>query len=281
MNPKALLVLLLVAVACQEHISLSEGRKQLFDYDVADSPMRMESVAVSVIGCDMMDVSSDLQELALEQIELLQTAKAQRKAHLAFSATCHAEPKSMSVSMFAEVVWMKGPYGIAPSSKLFTQVALTQTDNDIRRIVAAIAKGQQASIDLLYLMDALRLGSAEIVTNAMESVDPRVASWAIQLAQARDSEMFDKAVLSKLESELPDVHLAALEYIRRRKLAGAVERIADKLPLRNTSVVLKAITVVSQLGGPHANGYLEFLSAHSDPIVRQRAKRMLQSKQLR
>jgi HEAT repeat protein len=129
----------------------------------------------------------------------------------------------------------------------------------------------------LVVKEELREGEDAAVLKGLDSTDPDVVLWCLELvAERRLKPAFERA-LSLLQAKDAGVRAAALSALVALKDPRAVAPLAKMANFSNSEELRLVIEAVSAIGGDEAAEFLEYVATgHSDADLRNRAREGLE-----
>jgi hypothetical protein len=188
--------------------------------------------------------------------------------------------RALVCAVEAAIDWQSGGERLIPRSNVLAEKPLATTSDQQRARAIAGEMIQQSVIEAgreLVVKEELRQGEDAAVEKGLDSTDPDVVLWSLELvAERRLKAAFERA-LSLLKAKDAGVRAAALRALVALKDPRAVAPLAKMANFSNTEELRLVIEAVSAIGGDEAAEFLEYVATgHSDADLRNRAREGLE-----
>jgi hypothetical protein len=166
-----------------------------------------------------------------------------------------------------------GPEGLDVTVLLEREAGEADLASDLQLATDRLTTILQARTDLA-------LGTPGTVERLLDSSDPDLMILGLQwIREHRDPELSTTAdrVAELINHHDEDVGLLALDTIGQIGGPQHVSAVIERIELTNTTQVSRAYDAIAELGGPEAEGFLQFAARNEDePDRRAAAQRALQ-----
>ncbi len=187
--------------------------------------------------------------------------------------------RSIVCAVEAAIDWQGGGERLTPRANVLAEKQLSPADQK-RAADIAVEMVRQSVVEAageLVMKEELRQGGDPAVLTGLDSGDPDVALWSLELVADRKLKGgFDRA-LALLEHKDAGVRAAALRALVALKDPRAVGRLAKMANFSNPEELRMVVEAVSAIGGDEAAEFLEYVATgHSDADLRNRAREGLE-----